>query len=86
MEKAVRAMGDMHRWTTWAAPGGAGYEAIGWVAIAAGLLVAVWAFAFVSHWWLAAPAAILAYFVGVNGVSFLWALVRRLIELREGIR
>ncbi len=58
----------------------------GWVAIAGGLLAAVWAFRVVPHWWLALPAAILAWLVGTGIVGGLWAVVRRLVELLEGIR
>ena len=57
-----------------------------WVAISAGLAVAVLVFHVVSRWWLAVPAAIIAYVVGVNVVGVLWAVIRRLIELGEGIR
>ena len=58
----------------------------GWAAIVVGFLAAIWAFRAVSHWWLALPAGILAWFVGTGLVGALWAAVRRLIELREGIR
>ena len=48
----IRAVADPYRWTRWAAPGGAGYGLVGWVAIVAGLGVAGLVFHIVSRWWL----------------------------------
>lgn len=78
-------MGEMYRWTRWAAPGGRGHGIVGWAAIAAGFLAAIWAFHVVPRWWLALPAAILAWPVGTGVVGALWAVIRRLIERREGV-
>ncbi len=76
---------EMYEWTRWAAPGGRGYGTAGWVAISAGLLAAIWTFHIISRWWLALPVAIVAWLVGTGLVGAIWAVVRRLIELGEGI-
>jgi hypothetical protein len=76
----------MYENTRWAAPGGGGHGLAGWLAIAVGLIAAIWVFYIVPHWWLALPAAILAWLLGTSVVGALWAAVRRLIEIREGIK
>jgi ABC-type uncharacterized transport system permease subunit len=82
LRKAVVAI---YRWTQWAAPGGKGHGVVGWVAIAVGLLAAIWTFHAVRQWWLALPAAIIAWLVGTGLVGAVWAVVRLLIEKHEGI-
>jgi hypothetical protein len=78
-------MDEMYKRTRWGAPGGAGHGLAGWVAIAAGLLAAVWAFCEVDSWWLAIPAAIFAWLATTAVVGGLWALIRRLLEASDGI-
>lgn len=79
-------MDESYKWTRWATLGGKGHGVVGWVAIAAGLSVAIWAFHVVQSWWLAFPAAIFAWLLGTALVGALWACIRRLIELWEGIK
>lgn len=78
-------MDEMYRWTRWAAPGGRGHGISGWVAIVVGAVAAIWTFHSVTRWWLALVAAALAWLVGTGLVGAIWALVRRIIEKREGI-
>ncbi|MDY6856798.1 MAG: hypothetical protein SWO11_19250 [Thermodesulfobacteriota bacterium] len=78
-------MDEMYKRARWAVPGRAGHDLAGWVAIAVGLLAAVWTFREVDSWWLAIPAAILAWLAATAVVGAIWALVRRLLEASEGI-
>jgi hypothetical protein len=82
---AKGALGKPYKWTQWAASGG-GQGIAGWVAIAVGLIAAVWTFHLFPYWWLRLPAAVLAWLVATGVVGGLWAVIRRLIELLEGIR
>jgi hypothetical protein len=79
------ALRNPYRWTSWAASGG-GQGMAGWVAVAVGLIPAVWTFHFFTHWWLRLAAAVLAWLVATGVVGGLWAVIRRLIESLEGIR
>jgi len=76
---------DGYRWTRWAAPGGKGHGIAGWVAIAVGLLAAIWTFHAIERLWLAFPAAIIAWLVGTALVGAIWALVRLLTQKHERI-
>ena len=58
----------------------------GWAAIAFGGFAALWTFHIVPRWWLALPAAVGAWLLVTSLVGALWALVRQLIELYEGVR
>lgn len=78
-------MSEIYRWTRWAAPGGKGHSISSWVAIAVGAVAAVWTFHSITRWWLALAAAALAWLVGTGLVGAIWALIRRIIEKREGI-
>ena len=80
-----RFVSDIYRWTRWAAPSGKGHGVAGWVAIAVGLVAAIWTFHAAQRWWLAFPAAIIAWLVATALVGGIWAVVRLLIEKQEGI-
>jgi len=62
-----------------------GHSISGWMAIIVGAVAAIWTFNSVTRWWLALVASALAWFVGTGLVGAIWAVVRRIIEKREGI-
>lgn len=74
------------KWTRWVAPGGAGYGVVTLLGFAALLFVAGCAIYFVRPWWAALLAAIITWYAAQVIMPILWAIVRRVIEVREGIR
>jgi hypothetical protein len=76
---------DPYKWTRWAA-GNGGQTVASWLGLIVGLAGAIWVFRVVPHWYLAVPAAIIAWLVVTAVMGGFWALVRVIIERLEGIR
>jgi multidrug transporter EmrE-like cation transporter len=74
------------KWTYWAGPGGMGYAIAALISFAAAIVAGIWTFHVTPHWWLAIPAALLAWFASPALVSVLWAVIRIIIERLEGSR